>query len=170
MSLRRTGIAYGNGTVQVIKTDALRGMNRLMFVRERVLRALAARPMLVAIEGYAYGARGRSTISLGELGGLIRFEVWARGIDVLEVPPAQLKLYATGRGVGSKTSMVIAARERLGYEGTSDDEADALWLRALAYEVVGAPLVKLPVANLAALRRVEVQPGADPPLEEVSHV
>lgn len=41
---------------------------------------------------------------------------------------ATIKRHATGKGNANKEAMIAAARERLGYEGQSDDEADALWL------------------------------------------
>lgn len=166
LSLRATGIAHVDGHVEVVRTGHLRGMTRLHVVRSHVSDALAQEPQLVAIEGYAFGAHGRAVISLGELGGLVRYETWRRDIRYVEVTPLQLKKYATGyaRGV-SKTAMVIAARDRLGYEGESDDEADALWLRALALDVLGEPLAVMPVANRLVvsrlgteLRRAEQQP------------
>lgn len=57
-----------------------------------------------------------------------------RGIDHGTVYPTTLKKFATGRGNAPKGAMLAAARERLGYRGLDDNEADALWILAWARE------------------------------------
>lgn len=158
LSLRSTGIADADGTVRVVRTSELRGMQRIDVIQTAVVRALDGVD-LVAVEGYAMAARGRSVFALGEVGGVVRHTIWVLGHAWIDVPPTSLKRYATGRGDANKIAMVIAARDRLGYEGGDTDEADALWLRAIGLAVAGAPLVKLPQTHLAALAGVQANAG-----------
>jgi len=44
----------------------------------------------------------------------------------------QIKKFATGKGNSGKPIMIQAAKDKLGYEGDDDNEADALWLLQLA--------------------------------------
>lgn len=152
-SLRRTGIAYADGTVAVIKTDKLRGMERLAVVLDAVRLALdcyGCDPDLVLIEGYSF-ASANAAHQMGEIGGVVRMELHRQHLRWLSVSPGTLKKYATGNGQSKKTAMVVAARDRLGYQEDKDDEADALWLRAAGHELLGAPLASLPKLNRSAL-------------------
>ena len=154
LSLRSTGIAYADGAARRLRTWRLRGPERLAYVRAAVLEA-AQWAELVMIESYAWTAPGRSTISLGELGGVIRCSLWLAGLPFYEVTPASLKLFATGDGSAAKPAVVEAAQRHLGYGGQQHDEADALWLRALGRALVGWPVtLDLPPENLAALDAV----------------
>jgi hypothetical protein len=49
-------------------------------------------------------------------------------IEHAAVHSATLKKYATGKGNAKKPDMLRAAQTKLLYEGTDDNEADALWL------------------------------------------
>lgn len=63
-----------------------------------------------------------------------------RRVPFLGVPVGAIKRYATGRGNADKPAMLAAAQAKLGYAGTDDNEADALWLLAYArYEFLGEP-------------------------------
>lgn len=164
LSLSSTGIALADGTVTMVKTEPLRGMERIERVRSAVANALE--PMngrgktecLVAVEGYAPTHIG-TAIGAGELGGVIRHMLWRQAIPFAVVTPGSLKLYATGHGNASKTGMVIAARERLGYEGQWHDEADALWLRCVALDLLGAPPAVVPKAHRRALSAIQFPEG-----------
>jgi crossover junction endodeoxyribonuclease RuvC len=140
-----TAIAHHDGAVRLVRLSNLpKGsvpgvrMNRIKHIVADVQVAVdAAREVALAvIEGYAYGTL-HAAASQAELGGILRWHLWGQGITVLELAPGTLKKFATGDGSASKTAMVIAARDRLGYEGLSDDEADALWLRAAGLTVLG---------------------------------
>lgn len=80
---------------------------------------------MVAIEGYSFGSRGRATINLGELGGLIRFYLNRYRTPFIEVPPTALKKWVTGKGNADKTKMAMALYKAYGVEFDNDDEADA---------------------------------------------
>lgn len=44
----------------------------------------------------------------------------------------EIKKFATGKGTSGKPAMIAAAKQKLGYKGDNDNEADALWLLELA--------------------------------------
>lgn len=157
LSLDSTGVAYANGRAACIDASKFRGAERLQFVLDNVREAFDVAesvPDLVAVEGYAYNGGAKAAFVMGELGGLVRLELWRECIPHVIVPPNKLKQYATGKGSGpgtDKTAMVVAARDRLAFGGLSHDQADALWLRAYGLDLLGAPLVALPKAHRAAL-------------------
>lgn len=151
LSLTSTGYAEPSGECGTISTGTLRGTDRLRYIRSAVLGLLdASDPTLVAIEGYAF-ARPNQAHQVGELGGVIRVALAELGVPWLAVPPSTVKKYATGKGTADKTAMVVAARERLGYERQQPDEADALWVRAVVHEAAGDPLVALPKVHRDAV-------------------
>jgi Holliday junction resolvasome RuvABC endonuclease subunit len=82
--------------------------------------------------------------------------LWRDQVPHTYVTPGSLKTFALGKGTGSKTEMTLAASRRLGYEGCSDDEADALWLAHLGAHLLGRPAVDLPQTHLRALAKIKV--------------
>lgn len=160
LSLNGTGIAYPDGTVEryapVADPKAAYGMARILDVRDRAMAAVTpGLTELVVIEGMAFDAYDRER-QLAQLTGIIRAALYESHVPYLICPPGTLKKYATGDGHASKTKVLLAAINRLGYEGEAHDEADALWLRAAGWELLEVPLVALPKAHrdaLVALRR-----------------
>lgn len=110
---------------------------------------------LVAVEGYAY-ARPNQAHQIGELGGLVRHAWWKWGRPYLDVPPSCVKCYATGKGNAGKDDVIAAAIRRGGdlFTGTSNDEADAFWLWALAMDLAGKPVLDLPLTHRRALDKL----------------
>jgi len=86
-------------------------------------------------------------------------EIHRPGLPVALVAPGALKRFATGKGSADKTAMVIAARDRLGYQAIDHNEADALWLRQIGMHLLGVPEVDLPKAHLTALDKIERPEG-----------
>lgn len=63
---------------------------------------------------------------------------------------------ATDAGAAPKEAVLAAAIRRLGYGGSSHDEADAFWLRTMAldhYVALAEPVV--PIAHRAVLLRID---------------
>ena len=152
-----TGTAVATHTGVHLLRNKLRGTERLVHIRDRVEALLLAAPArLVVIEGYAYGQTRKqsSLVDMGELGGVLRVLFHELGLQWVEVAPGTLKKFATGVGVGDKVGMVIQARERLGYQGTSNDEADALWLREAGLQHYGCSTVRLPKAQVDHINKV----------------
>jgi Holliday junction resolvasome RuvABC endonuclease subunit len=166
LALTSSGIAHGAGGVEAFKPPkGARGMARLDAIVRHVAAACARisdLADLVVVEGYFTGSKSAAVIELAELGGIIRHQLHCAGQPWIEVPPATLKIYATGSGNADKTGMVVAARERLAYGGIQADEADALWLRAFGHDLLGAPLVVLPKLHRRALDAVTLPPEVSP--------
>jgi Holliday junction resolvasome RuvABC endonuclease subunit len=165
LSLTSTGIAFPDGTVATIKTRGLSGPARISQVRREILVDIPDDIELVVIEGYAYNSHTAHAHELAELGGVVRHTLWAEGVPYLDVSPNSVKKYATGNGHANKIAVYGAAQKRLGYEGDSHDEADALWLRAVGCALLGVPVVDVPVTHqvaLKALRKVAPVYGGGP--------
>lgn len=157
LSLTSSGWARCVGGVTdhgLLEPHGRRGYERLEWIRSEVLR-LAAGADLVVIEGYSFGSRGNAILSAAELGGVIRMALHDLGYRWVDVPPATLKKLATGKGNASKEQVLAAAIRRLGYEGASPDEADALWLLEATLQHYGCGSVELPKAHREALGKVE---------------
>jgi Holliday junction resolvasome RuvABC endonuclease subunit len=159
LSLVATGWCLPDGTTGRIDGAKLRGMERIDSIVRQV-QSLARGVDLVAIEGYSFGSQGRSVFNIAELGGCVRFLLHRLEVPFVEVPPSTLKKWATGRGNCGKDEMIAAAIRRFGFAGTTNDEADAYLLWAMARHAYGVPLVKLPMAQEEALSKV-VWPGVD---------
>ena len=166
LSLTSTGVADRNGTRRIQPRTT--GPQRLAEVRDAVIAAChhhvtldvqvrcvvegcPTKPDLVVLEGYSY-ASGNKAHDVGELGGVVRLALYEAGIPFEVVSPSSLKIYACGAGNASKDDVLLAAVRRLRYEGKSKDEADALWLYALAMHALGAPIVDVPKTHLRALK------------------
>jgi hypothetical protein len=140
LSLRATGIA--DGTTPFLLTSKLRGVERLVELRVRVLQRCVdiyphtANADLVVIEGYSFNSRVGGE-HLGELGGVVHVALYEAGIPFVEVPPAALKKFATDKGNANKLAMGIAA-SKAGYVGPDDDNCiDAWWLRQMGLYALG---------------------------------
>ena len=162
-SMVATAVAWCDGGVTLVrprKKPTEDRIKRITLIAERVTTGLLqhhesptmADIDLVVIEGYSYGSPYRGEL-MGELGGVLRYVIAQAGYPWIEVAPTTLKKYATGSGMSKKAGMVIAARDRLGYDGDDDNEADALWLRAYGHALLGDPLVDLPISHITALLR-----------------
>lgn len=115
----------------------LDGPERLYWILQRVMAATADAD-LVVIEGYSHASKYQ-THQLGELGGVVRLALWTRGKPFVEIAPTGRMKVATGSGRASKADVLAEAIRRLGYEGSSGDEADARWLLEAALQHYGLP-------------------------------
>lgn len=154
LSLTATGLARADGTTCVIRPKT-RGLVRVAQISAVVLDTVDHGD-LVVIEGYSYNSRGSSIVDLAELGGVVRYLLNAGHDSYLDIPPATLKRYSTGRGNADKAMVLKAAWQRLGYDGTDHNEADALWLRAIGLDLTDSSEVTMPVVNRAALDSLRV--------------
>lgn len=69
----------------------------------------------IAIEGYAFGAVGR-VFQIAENCGLLKYKLWAEGVDSVVIPPTVIKKYATGKGNANKEAMVYAFEAETGVD------------------------------------------------------
>lgn len=158
LSLSATGIAHADGSTETFRPGAEPmanyGMDRVEEIRAHVLRACAVDDLeLVMLEGLALAGHDNGR-QLAMLAGVIRMALYEAGHAFLIAVPGQLKKYATGSGKASKEAVVDAAQKRLNYGGYNNNEADALWLRAMGWELVGIPLVEVPMVHRDALKEL----------------
>jgi len=159
LSLRATGYASSRG--ERILRSSLRGGARLEHLRDQLRGHLADdAPALVVMEDYAFSRGQAHAHELGEWGGVARLTLFEADLHWMTVKPTTLKVYATGRGNADKDAVLVSAVRRLGYSGESNDEADALWLRAFGMALLGWPLVDLPKEHTRALDSAEAPSGA----------
>ena len=107
---------------------------------DKVVHAAGLNVDIVVVEGPSLGApRQGGTFDRAGLWWLIVDKFLERGIPVLEVPPARLKKFATGKGTAAKAD-VAAGITRLwpDLEPRGDNEFDALGLSTIGSMVLGA--------------------------------
>lgn len=134
----------------------LRGVERLAAWYEWLDHMIEdVRPDVAVIEGYAMGARGRAIFGVGEWGGVARLRLHLDGILIVEVAPATIKKYATGRGNATKPDMRMELFKRTGFDIPDDNTVDAVWLYLLARQASGDPVYTMPAVNVAAVDKVD---------------
>jgi crossover junction endodeoxyribonuclease RuvC len=152
-SLTAVGVCLPGGATACIKAGTRRGVERMQHIRGIVVELATAYypPLdLLCIEGMAYGTtRQAMSYEIGGLGWVLRVALTEAGVRWIEVPPASLKVLATGRGNASKEMMLAAAIRRLGYDGHDHNIADAMWLRQFGLGWLGET-IDVPKAHLRA--------------------
>lgn len=73
-----------------------------------------------------------SIIHEAKLIGILEEWCEANKIAYRSYSATEIKKFATGKGNAGKPLMIKAAREKLGYAGSDDNEADSLWMLELA--------------------------------------
>lgn len=112
----------------------LTGMARLEFIVDgwrRVLDRLYVfgyRPSVAVFEGPGFSSQ--QAHSLGHVHGITKLELWRRassiGLEVIgDVPPANLKQFATGVGKGDKNVVMKKVFRRWGFDDDDDNVVDA---------------------------------------------
>ena len=94
-------------------------------------------PEIICLEGYSFGSRGRAVFQTGELGGLVRVLLHKTGIKWIEIPPSQVKKFATGKGNCGKDLILQQVYKRWGMEFKTSDEADAFVLAKIGTILLG---------------------------------
>lgn len=157
MSLTGTAIVTSPTEWRVLH-NKLRGTERYAFIRDQVLADIRKHhPTHIFIEELPHGARDKGANERREMMGVLRMLAHDLELPFVEINPATLKKYATGGGKAGKPEMVSCARERFGYTGFDDNEADALLIWHAGAELLGHPAVKVPKAQSEWLRkRVEL--------------
>ena len=129
-----------------------RGATRLIDLRDRTIATARGADIVIIEDGIV---RSSAAKVLGELHGVIKVALHESGHHAVFAPPASVKKYATGRGNADKFAMLAAAKDRLGYAGESPDEADALWMLAMAADHHGQAIATMPAAHRAALAAID---------------
>lgn len=144
MSLNGTGLCVRCGDkiliVETIKIKKERGMERINIIINHIKKRIEEyKPTRVFIEGYSFGSRGRSIISLGELGGIVRYVLAEMGLKPVEIAPKSLKKITTGNGNADKVIMLESVNKKFNLLLTDHNQADALAL-SFVEEISSLPL------------------------------
>lgn len=135
-SLEGTGLCLVSGVGLVLRSTTvlptgLRDMARLAMIKATTAAFVDGMDVAyAAVEGYAFGAINQA-FSLGEIGGVLRLLVHECGIPRVDVPPVNLKKWATGRTEADKNEMVAAAIAD-GARPGDHNQADAYFLARIA--------------------------------------
>lgn len=142
VSLTKTGVAFVNsqGKFQtwIIETNAAMQLpNRLADIYQSLYQLMAMQelPSMAVVERGFSGGAGPAAWLLGAANGVAMTACQQQLVEVQLVPPKVRAKLATGKGQADKPTVLIAARDRLGYRGTSYDEADAMWLAVAAFYI-----------------------------------
>lgn len=166
LSLTATGIAVieedGTYTTRVLPSKGTKGATlRDRGVRLHNLAAdiviAACTADIVCIEGPSYGQTTGSHHDRSGLWWLVVDALMGEDLDLIEITPAQVKKYATGKGNAGKDAVLASVIRR--YDAApveTNDEADAFVLAAIAARLDGHPIeTSLPQTHLDALKAVK---------------
>lgn len=182
LSLTRTGVtrieqgdALGHAVEcrsVVVKARAVRRGDPPHTLAERSVRArrlagevttLCVGADLVVVEGPSYASDSGKAHDRAGLWWLVVARLTGGGLNVVEAPPAAVKMYALGKGGGAGTGKddVLAAVVRryphVAFSG--NDEADSLVLAAMGARFAGFPIEPdLPKTHTRALDQVRWDP------------
>lgn len=141
LSLRRTGFTIMDSKAnilhqEVFKTDKMRGMQRLYFIKSRVIQKLnELKVTKVALEGYSFGSKGAAVVSLGELGGTVRMALFENKYEYIDCSPSSLKAYTTGKGNADKDQMRASVLAKYGIDYDDDNVCDSYALCMMFLEL-----------------------------------
>lgn len=154
LSLTATGVCLTDGLTLTIKTQQKHGDRRLVHITDALTSIIGdgSTVDLAVIEDLPKHAMAAGIT--GMVHGVARSVLLRAGIPYALVAPATLKAFATGKGAGDKTPMVMAAYKRAGVEFPDDNQCDAWWLRAAGLDWYGRPEFDLPQAQRARLDKV----------------
>jgi Holliday junction resolvasome RuvABC endonuclease subunit len=163
ISIRATGVAFDGGIAGLTTIrPRSKGDDRLVEITQAVLAVLLPHDPatgLVVLEDLPTGLRNAAAGSLGMVHGAVRAELIRLGAPYTTVPPATLKVYATGRGNAQKPDMRMELYKRAGLDVADDNQVDAWWLRALGLDLLGRPALDLPKMHRRALDKLVVPTG-----------
>jgi Holliday junction resolvasome RuvABC endonuclease subunit len=154
LSMTATGIAGRDGSAFTVKTKAV-GDRRLTVIAAACAEATAGCDLAV-IEDLPTHAKSAGIT--GMVHGAVRAALITAGLPYVLITPASVKKFATGKGNAGKPDMAVAAFKRAALEFGDDNQVDAWWLRAMALEQYGQPVVEVPALNRSALAGVKVWP------------
>ncbi|MFC6081052.1 hypothetical protein [Sphaerisporangium aureirubrum] len=161
ISLTASGIASSTGWAETVgaggitklpvwdRRDALVGL-------AGEICALVKQPDLAVLEANAAAAAYGGASERAGLWWLVVDRLRMAGVPVAAVTPGQLKLYALGKGSGTKGAVIEAVTRRWPEfrTGGDDDLCDAVVLCAMGLDHLGAPLAPMPRPHRAALDKV----------------
>jgi crossover junction endodeoxyribonuclease RuvC len=166
LSLTATGIATPYGGVTTVTSKGHAGASlpvrhvRLRAVSTHVMRKITdgtspADDTMIVVEAPAFSRVTGHQHDRSGLWWLVVDDLMAWGHNVVEVTPTARAKYATGKGNAGKDEVLAAVIRRYpDVDVNNNNEADALVLRAMGCDWLGAPLAEVPKAHRAALDKV----------------
>ena len=116
------------------KRDESAGM-RLIRLRSKLHEVIKSENINLVVFERPGGAFKGAIIVQSELQGQIKVVCEDLKIDYRAYSSKEIKLFATGKGSAGKPAMILAAKNKYGYPGNDDNEADALHLLHLAKDM-----------------------------------
>lgn len=133
-------IIKNNNVVDDIFRAKCDGAMRLELIKEFLHSVLYSYlPNIIVIEGYSFGSRGAAVFNIGELGGVMRVELYEYKLNnndcvILVVPPTVLKKFVCGKGNVNKNIVLQQVLKKYGREYNNDNSADAFVLVKIGEE------------------------------------
>lgn len=160
LSLTATGIAYWQPAERSAYTLRAphRGIDRLRWIRDQIRERIdGAAPSLVMLEGISFGSNDSMHAEICGLHWMVR-DTFEGRVPLQLVPPATLKLFATGSGRADKVAMLAAIREQFAVEVADHNQADAM---ALAFAGAGIAGLWQPrnATQVGVIYRIANPPG-----------
>jgi Holliday junction resolvasome RuvABC endonuclease subunit len=113
------------------KRDESIGM-RLIRLRAKLIEVISLERINLVVFERPGGRHVAAVIVQSELQGQIKVICEDHKIEYRAYSSQEIKKFATGKGNCGKPAMIQAAKDKLGYQGNNDNEADALWILELA--------------------------------------
>jgi Holliday junction resolvasome RuvABC endonuclease subunit len=146
-----TGICGVNGDSFTVRPK-LADDTRLTLICDAV-RIQAEVADLAVIEDLPTNAMSAGKTGMAQ--GVVRFALQDVLTPYVLVPPATLKVFATGRGNADKSDMRMELFKRAGLDLRDDNQVDAWWLRQLGLHWMGIGSIPLPALHTRALDKVD---------------
>jgi Holliday junction resolvasome RuvABC endonuclease subunit len=113
------------------KRDESVGM-RLIRLRAKLQEIIQSEHINLVVFERPGGMFKAAIIVQSEIQGQIKTVCEDAHIEYRAYSSTEIKKFATGKGNAGKPAMIKAAKDKLGYPGDNDNEADALWILELA--------------------------------------
>lgn len=167
-SLRATGLCllYQDGRITPgtieVKT---KGVERLDDIAKACIDWFT-RASHVFIEGYAYGAKAGREYA-GELGGVLRLQMYRQFLPFRVVQPTTLKKFVTGNGNAAKNLVLEQCFKRFGIGSETlrnDNEVDAYILARIGQAIImDTKVTKAQKECLKKVSKPALKPYKNPP-------
>jgi crossover junction endodeoxyribonuclease RuvC len=150
--------------------DLLSRINCINTVISDYVSEYRSEQCLVVIEGYAMGFAGKKKggesvgpstgrlFDLGELGGVVKYTLYNRGIKFILVTPGQLKKFATGKGNGPKSNVRVGVLKKWTLDFEDDNICDSYVLARMGFHYMGIGLDLCTQEQLKVIAAIEKVP------------
>lgn len=106
--------------------------SRLLRLRSKLNEIIKNEKITLVVFERPGGRHIGAVIVQSEIQGQIKVICEDNGVEYRAYSSQEIKKFATGKGNAGKPLMIQSAKDKLGYLGSDDNEADAIWLLELA--------------------------------------